>query len=75
MKIFVARFVIVLWVITALISISGLISEISDGDFWGAVCVFFAVFALLSIITLIFSFLALGILDPRKVLSLLKDNK
>jgi polyferredoxin len=75
MKIIMIRLSVVCWALTILISASVGISEIFDGEFFGGVGVWLAVFAILAIITLIFSFITTGVLDPRKLLSMLHEEK
>mgnify|MGYP006956294616 CR=1 FL=1 len=75
MKIIMIRLIVVCWALTILFSVSAGISEIFDGDFFGGVGVGLAVFAVLAIITLIFSFITTGVLDPRKLLRMLNDQK
>lgn len=74
MKIFFARLTLVLWFLTILISMTLIIAGIFDTDM-GAFEAGISLFIFMSLVTAVLSFLTLGIIDPRRVMTLLKQNK
>lgn len=74
MRIYLIRFIIILWILALLVSFSALLGWLLGGEIIAALGACISLFTISAFMITLFTFLTLGIIDPRKVLKMLKPE-